>query len=110
MEVRLQYPRAMALHGLGLLPDWCDARLSKCFAAQHTTFSSCFAPGIQLSELTAWQLQNNPIRDPGARGRERVPLHQFLRMIAGRAVIGDRANGSNDELVANLRRVGVLSS
>ena len=56
------------------------------------------------------RMQNHPIRDRGNRGRERVPLHQFLRMIAGRAVVGDRANGSNDELVANLRRVGVLSS
>ena len=46
------------------------------------------------------RMQNHPIRDRGNRGRERVPLHQFLRMIAGRAVIGDRANGSNDELVA----------
>ncbi len=55
-------------------------------------------------------MQNNPIRERGGRGRERVPLHQFLRMIAGRAVMGDRANGSNDELIANLRRVGVLSS
>jgi len=53
----------------------------------------------------------DPVRDRGNRaGRERVPLHQFLRMIAGRAAIVDRANGSNDELVANLRRVGVLSS
>ncbi len=53
----------------------------------------------------------DPIRERGHRaGRERVPLHQFLRMIAGRAAIVDRANGSNDELVANLRRVGVLSS
>ena len=100
----------MALHGLGLLPDWSNARFPECYAPQDTTFSSCFVPGIQPSELTAWHLQNNPIGHRGARGRERVPLHQFLRMIAGRAVIGDRANGSNDELVANLRRVGVLSS
>ena len=63
-----------------------------------------------IPSATYLRVQNAPIRDRGNRGRERVPLHQFLRMIAGRAVIGDRANGSNDELVANLRRVGVLSS
>jgi hypothetical protein len=31
-------------------------------------------------------------------------------MIAGRAVVADRAHASNDDLVANLRRLGVLSS
>ncbi len=81
--------------------DVCDAdRVCRGLLLLHTR------PGSAVISA----LQNNPIRQRANRGRERVPLHQFLRMIAGRAVIGDRANGSNDELVSNLRRVGVLNS
>ncbi|EIE27207.1 PCMT-domain-containing protein [Coccomyxa subellipsoidea C-169] len=40
-----------------------------------------------------------------------IQLHQFLRFIAGRAgVARDRPHGTNDDLINNLRRMGVLSS
>ncbi len=82
----------------------CACAVARCFLTTGCVTSELMFPALCV------RMQNHPIRDRGARGRERVPLHQFLRMIAGRAVVGDRANGSNDELVANLRRVGVLSS
>ncbi|CAL5223332.1 g5831 [Coccomyxa viridis] len=91
------YPEAdaVALHGLGLVP---------------MDMSEDEDTDEDDSDEDDNPEENNPIRQRANRGRERVPLHQFLRMIAGRAVIGDRANGSNDELVSNLRRVGVLNS
>ena len=50
-------------------------------------------------------------RRVGRRAGERVPLHHFLRLIAGRAVVaGDRAHATNDDLVNNLRHLGVLST
>lgn len=77
----------------------------------YASYTGAHCSSVQsLAKRGIMVLQNNPIRQRANRGRERVPLHQFLRMIAGRAVIGDRANGSNDELVSNLRRVGVLNS
>jgi hypothetical protein len=42
--------------------------------------------------------------------RERIPLQHFLRLIAGRAVVADRAHATNDDLINNLRRIGVLST
>ena len=40
-----------------------------------------------------------------------IQLHQFLRFIAGRAgVARDRPHDTNDDLINNLRRMGVLSS
>ena len=84
-------------------------RVAKLLKWSHL-HSAGHAQNLNCRSLDCLALQD-PIRDRGNRaGRERVPLHQFLRMIAGRAAIVDRANGSNDELVANLRRGGVLSS
>ena len=40
-----------------------------------------------------------------------IQLHQFLRFIAGRAgVARDHPHASNDDLINNLRRMGVLTS
>lgn len=46
-----------------------------------------------------------------ANGDGPIQLHQFLRFIAGRAgVARDRPHASNDDLINNLRRMGVLTS
>ncbi len=51
------------------------------------------------------------MQDDGARmARDRVPLQHFLRLIQGGRRVASRASAeTNDDLIANLKSIGVIS-
>ena len=42
-------------------------------------------------------------------GRDRIPLHHFLRLIGGGRIIERDAAATNDELVSALKRRGIIT-
>lgn len=51
-----------------------------------------------------------PRRVGRAAGANRVPLHQFLRLIAGGRMVDHGAANSNEDLIKTLQRAGVIQS